>query len=292
MNYNYHQNGQNAQNTQNLYACQQPAPYYAAPAGYQQQPVPQQHWTQPTPQPQRWASQPPVPQFEVPRVTYLTEQVRGVWREMLTRYVCRLDTNIFMLYCRETTHTVMREIEQILLASPGCYVMACEETRIELERIAQREAGEKGELAQTGLSWYLRLKEKKLLVEEPAFQYRGGDCNGYADASILIRLMAGMLLRRPEEKPIAFIARDAKLNKDVLALNGLKALSKAGTQEGICVFHVSKYGKPVPFDPNFVSRSQGQGSFAPQGQNGFAPQSQGGFAPQGYVPGGFERRGA
>lgn len=186
------------------------------------------------------------------RVTSLSPEARESWRAALAQYDCTLDTNIFMLHCEETTNTVMSAIEEILTQQGG-FILACAETRLELEIISQRVGDDSQRLAACGLKWYQRLQGKHLLAEEAPFQYMDGSHNGYADAAVLIRMMAHLLLRRPTEKPRAFISRDGKLNKDLLALNSLRTLSRARVQEPICVLHVNKYGSVVPFNPAFVS---------------------------------------
>lgn len=211
---------------------------------------------------------------QVMRVTSLTPEARESWRAALTQYDCTLDTNIFMCHCVETTNTVMSAIEEIL-TSQGSFILACAETRLELESISQRMGAESQALAACGLQWYQRLRSKRLLVEEEPFQYMNGSLNGYADAAVLIRMMAHLLLRRPTEKPRAFISRDSRLNKDLLALNSLKTLSRARVQEPICVLHVNKYGSIVPFDPAHVSQ---------QPQQQAAPEAAGG---SGALTGGF-----
>jgi len=190
---------------------------------------------------------------EYPKITQLSEQDMKNWHDMLLGHRPFLDTTIMMLYTEETIDTVYTMIYQVLKNNPGHCLLACAETRLELERIASTyNEQDKVALARKGLAWYNWLKNEKVLFEREPFQYSVKGSNDYADPALLLQLLSSQLTSRDGMKPLALLTRDNGLGQDALELNQFKTLERVKDKmmlEPIKVFYVNTHARIVPFTP-------------------------------------------
>ena len=196
---------------------------------------------------------------EYPRITQLTEQDVAEWKKMLFAHRPFLDTTMLMLYTEETIDTVYTMLYQTLRSNPGNGLLACAETRLELERIASTYSEtEKVALARKGLEWYNWLKSEKLLFERAPFQYFSRGDNDYADPALLLQILSSQLTSRDGMKPLALLTRDNGLGEDALGLNQFKTLERVKDRlllEPIKVFYVNTHARVVPFTPTGTTQS-------------------------------------